>query len=310
MKVFLTISAWLLLVLASPEASAVAHYRAAIGAEVEVLTRRPEIAVIEPLSRTAHESPEAGPGVSFSWESAADTLAIANSGFVRAQVEGTATFLDGSPDPANAGGWAHSSVTLGLVNLSDSALPIDIRVKVPGRYFPELTLNEYLDEGSVDSDPSEVAEVQFGIRLVVDPQVTGLPGDGDTFVLRVHRSTRDSGIGTVFNSFGLPFSRTYTVMVPPSTIVNGSDIEIKIFNLGLWASAEGKALSLFSGSGSAALTAVPEFSVDPTAPLFMPDRIYSPSTVPVNSVSALVILILMVMGAAFFWIEWFPKKKY
>jgi len=143
-----------------------------------------------------------------------------------------------------------------------------------------------------------VSRVQYGVRLVAESAVTGLGPDG-IFVLQVNRSTRD-GPGNVFNSFGVPFSNTYRLMVPSSVAVNGSSVEFHVFDLGLWVYAEGLAVSLFSGNaGSLPLTAVPSFQIDPNAPLALPQHANQVQSVPIDSLVTLVILGLLIVASAF-----------
>jgi len=289
------------LAIAAPRASlATAHYLAAIGAEVEVLTRDPDLAVIDPLEDTSVMQPDPGPGVTFVYDHAADGIPIFQTAFVRAMSEGTASWI-GSGDPANASGLARAQVVFGLVNNRDTAMEVGIRVNIPGRRFPELTLNDYRDEGSVDLDPSEVASARYGVRIAVDDPITGIP-DGDTYVFLAQRSTRDDGVGTLFNAVGVPFHQDYTLTVPPSFVVMGSTIEIRVYNLYVIVFAAGQAISAYSGSASMPLTAVPDIPGDPNEPLPEVDRATA-AAVPATGGLALGLLALSVAaaGAAGLW---------
>ena len=241
-------------------ALATASFYAALGAEVELLDRSSDVWVIGPEVASDSSAAHDGQGdFVFGSTHHADALTIAQTAFLRAQVDGESVWA-GTGDPANLQIRATADATFGLANRTPDPVSVDVMIRIPGRRFPTAELNEYRFEGAVTQDSSEVAEVNMWVQIRVDPGVTGVSTEGDTFALETMQSTRNDGVGTVFSAHGLAFPQTFTLTLPPA---EGG--RAPFFNVYVRVFVGAKALSSWTSSTSLPLINIPPNPLEPAA---------------------------------------------
>jgi len=223
-----------------------------IGAELEILTRTPDLLVTAGTTGFQHQ-----PGVGstgFTPDGFIQSIPIAHTLIVEAIGRGTATW-SGSGDAAKGSGIARAAGTLSLLNNSPDPLDVDVLIRIPGQkrlLGGGLEGNAYAQDGSVDNDASEVSQSVIAISLI-GSRLPGIPEDLATdFLLSAELGTRDPLVGTNYDIIGLLFERRFTVTLPGA---EGTTFEF--FDLGLRVEAGGQALSLFDGASSEALVAEP-----------------------------------------------------
>ena len=239
-----------------------ASVEVAIGAEMEIFPRTPDLVVLEGLGPHTLLSltPEMEePGLRRS--ASADGLALGmipdlpeqqiflNSVYARARARAIA-----SNNSAQATATAWPSVD--LINMLDEPILLRLFVHIPGR-FPEADTavpNDYFDRGSSDDNWVEYAAAVQSVSIITswdyDPG-----GEDDGFIrpLQILRETRPSlspgpaGPGA-FDHIGFPFDIEYRLPVPPSITEFDDHIEVRLHGLGLWVRAYADAFSVLDGT--------------------------------------------------------------
>jgi hypothetical protein len=230
---------------------------AAIGADLEILTRHANLAVVAgpaPELVTVVDPEVAEPGSMRTAVVDALVLDVAQSMYARTHATAVAS-------NAAARVYLRSAPVFDLINSGDDPLPVQIRVRVPGAFptpgGPPYEPSAYLINGSTDDNYVEVARARQHVSVVSSPYIEG----GGVSILEVNRETRDA-LGTDippgpgrFDQFGVFFQRDYTATVPPSFVqVDESTIEIRLYPIGLWVIAEATAVSILEGTTSEPIT--------------------------------------------------------
>lgn len=145
----------------------------------------------------------------------------------------------GGPDAAVVSGRTVSGGGFTFVNETDFGFFVDVTV----RGFFEFTM-------SVDEGLAETADTHVMMQFVGN-NLDGMPEDG---LMGFHNtSTRPGGsavAGPAFFDFVsssqiLGFEETYSILIPPTIQVNGSEILIQPVSLGVAGVAQGRAISLY-----------------------------------------------------------------
>lgn len=232
-----------------------AEAEASIGADLEVMTRDPDLGVADGYPDTLIVmTPEVEDPGSTRMASAEALMLGTLAQTVYARVHATAVASD-----AGATIHARSGPFVELVNARDDPMFVTIRVRVPGAFptpaGPPYAMSDYRLRASTDDNWAELARVSQQVSVVASPFIEA----ASIRVLDVQRETRPpltSGEPipddpVIYDVYGIPFQHDYTVIVPPSFVqADPSTIEIRPYPIGLWVIAEARALSVLPGSAS------------------------------------------------------------
>ena len=183
------------------------------------------------------QDPPAFPSYVTPERTASGDAATASASFFAAST-GAARYTSG-PDAAAVSGRTASGGGFTLVNESDFGFFVDVTV----RGFFETTT-------SVDEGASEYAETHAMLQFVGD-NLNGMPEDGLIgFYNTAVRPRHTAASGPIFlqsqtSSQILGFQETYSILIPPTFQVNGSEVMIHPVSLGVAGVAQGQAISLY-----------------------------------------------------------------